>query len=839
MKTFFTKAITLVCKPIRYNYLKDFKSIKLFLYDNKHRKISTRTIRVLITFGILFSFLSGNAQFKEIRSFHENGNPKEIVYKNDNLQDVKIEEYDENNINVSFYNIDPQTKKNNGEFFNTTNHGYFNQGEINCDSCVLNFGKNNYTQVIGNFVNGRPKGKLTIYSVAEENETRYQPYTSYALSMSIGQRINYYTYIGSGRFKKTYKLTLNYNDDGYLNGPQEINKYTTLLYNNGELTGFSISNPEASNVMKDSVHKSSKIWKVNNQFIFSGGLLSDISWNEFENPWEFNYTNADSFSKIRYGLDEMISFIDNVDDLNYSEIENQDPYFYASDIYFTEEDHKTKVFRHVFIEYKHKTRVLDETNGVYNLIDDPQLEFYYFLRMIFQEKNPNSEIKFPEFSDGDWNRFNQLCNQITALVNSINSETPILIYGSNGLELFLKKYTHGGDGPGHYVDVDEFLEFIYFVLTNPNTPIENVYILSVKQKEEWDDSEYQEYIGYEPQMNEITNVKKWIIEQYEKKKNKEQAMISKIDDIYDSLDLHIINQNLDQSIVCYNRAHQLILEFSTQNIDTSFASKYSFLNNQYIIFKKQVERDRIERDRIEKEVSKLIKRGEEYSSDGLLFKSVNSYLIAKKMLTDINDSLYILLTSKIQEIEWDDFIYFIDEIGENKLSFDYLPELRQNPNKELINKKYGGITKYLETNSPIANTGYNKVFSISNPKSSEERDFTLKSCKTIDEFLTAKKFLIITEKQFLPTGILYKLKFSKKPNDDLIFSKDELRFFYNEYKNDPSRSLFIYHNFMPNEIFILARYEDVDISFLGQLFGYSTKRLEAVKKASYLQFIDD
>tara|TARA_B110001452_G_C15236035_1_gene427943 strand:- start:1300 stop:3594 length:2295 start_codon:yes stop_codon:yes gene_type:complete len=232
-------------------------------------------------------------QIREVRSFHENGKENTIVYKDSDLRVIKTESFDNKDKKISSYEIDPNTQKYNGTFFNTVNKGQYRQGVLNCDNCTLNTGQN--TQIKGNFKNGKPTGKIDFYSVKEKVNLQYNATTSYLLSMDHGQRINYSTYVGTGIYDIEYKMSINYNDSGKIDGEVMIDKTTKLYFKDGNMLGFVVKNEQNLNFSKDSVFKENKIWKVDNQFVKNSGWLSKLDWNEFNQPWNFNFESGDGY----------------------------------------------------------------------------------------------------------------------------------------------------------------------------------------------------------------------------------------------------------------------------------------------------------------------------------------------------------------------------------------------------------------------------------------------------------------------------------------------------------------------------------------------------------------
>lgn len=245
-----------------------------------------------IIYAFLCTFYSLNLSsqtFKEILSFHENGEPKEVTYKNDDLKIVKTQEFDPDGNHISEYNFDPSTGKRDGEFFNSGNKGFYKKGLLNCKNCSIVFDEYSDTNFKGDFTNGRPSGKITVYQVTQDQDLRYDQNTSYLLSMEYGERVNYSRYVNTGSYTIKEMMVLFYNEKGNLDGSFQINERTKLFFTNGVLDGFIIKNKENQSVTKDSVFRENKIWKVENSFIKNTGWLKELKWDDMSYPWEFEY----------------------------------------------------------------------------------------------------------------------------------------------------------------------------------------------------------------------------------------------------------------------------------------------------------------------------------------------------------------------------------------------------------------------------------------------------------------------------------------------------------------------------------------------------------------------
>jgi len=242
---------------------------------------------LFVTFLIIQNNYSQN--FKEISSFHENGNPKDITYKNEDLKIVKTQVFDINNKLISDYNYNPQTGKKNGEFFDTVNKGFYKEGVLTCMDCTLNFGENRVgTQIKGNIIDGRPIGKIKVYTVQEISKNQYDPYTSYILSLEFGERINYSSYVGTGLYQTTFMLDLNYNDGGNIDGKHQLNNLTTVYFNDGVIDGLVRNSDKNFNIIRDSIFDKNKIWKIEGTYQKNNGLPR-FRFDEFNSPWEISF----------------------------------------------------------------------------------------------------------------------------------------------------------------------------------------------------------------------------------------------------------------------------------------------------------------------------------------------------------------------------------------------------------------------------------------------------------------------------------------------------------------------------------------------------------------------
>lgn len=75
---------------------------------------------------------------KEIKKSHENGKPKQIDYlETENLKKVRTDLFNQYGQKVFSMKFNPVNGLANGEFFDLVNKGYFENGQLNCEKCIL------------------------------------------------------------------------------------------------------------------------------------------------------------------------------------------------------------------------------------------------------------------------------------------------------------------------------------------------------------------------------------------------------------------------------------------------------------------------------------------------------------------------------------------------------------------------------------------------------------------------------------------------------------------------------------------------------------------------------
>jgi len=249
---------------------------------------------------LLFPVLSFSQTLSEDLEFYDNGKTRVKVYKNMDLEMVKRNIYAASGKLISSYNYDPKTGLKDGEFIDGPNKGFFKQGEINCNDCTiaLKYG----VTFKGNFKNGRPVGTIEVSEYNEKVSYSEDPTTSYLLSVEYNRPIVYYESYGTGIYELQRRVKLNYNENGFLEGKQNINDLTTLTFQNGVMTEIIVLNKENKSIAKDSINRDQKIWKIDNQYYKNDGFISPFNWTE-ANPFEIENIRANKVQLKEYVTD--------------------------------------------------------------------------------------------------------------------------------------------------------------------------------------------------------------------------------------------------------------------------------------------------------------------------------------------------------------------------------------------------------------------------------------------------------------------------------------------------------------------------------------------------------
>lgn len=288
--------------------------------------------KLIVRFLVLIfipTTLSGQNFLKEIVEYHDNGSPKIIEFKNDDLQIVKKEIYSNTKELESFYNYNPNTGNLNGDFKETLikgknleyeNEGKYSEGILNCKFYHQLFGSH---IVKGEFQNGNPVGEHKIYKLQDGTITQYDKAGSVALSNTMNQKINYFVNASTNIWKETYTHSLNFTDNGLLNGKisysdtslkflydyvgindeyksDNINTNGDIYFTDGIITGIKVKSHENLKITRDSIFKGSKLFKINNKFVKSP-LDFIVKYDYFKKPYDLNLSICDKSELTNFG----------------------------------------------------------------------------------------------------------------------------------------------------------------------------------------------------------------------------------------------------------------------------------------------------------------------------------------------------------------------------------------------------------------------------------------------------------------------------------------------------------------------------------------------------------
>ena len=261
--------------------------------------------KILILLVSICVFQSnGQDLLKEITKTFENGKPMFIDYlEMEDLKKVKTEIFNESGTLIFSVQFNKDTGKYDGEFYDLINKGYFKDGVLNCNNCMLveankpsiytyNHDRQNTLVTKGNVVNGRLTGKVERYTLREETYRKvdWESTRKYVdAGAGLGFRdVKTYT---TGQFNKTQLKTFNYNSNGVLDGEQ------IFKYKNGEVrraklnfkNGIAQSKVtyDSNNLIIDSLFNENKIWKINKKFVKNDGFLM---FSGLQENWTGDYS---------------------------------------------------------------------------------------------------------------------------------------------------------------------------------------------------------------------------------------------------------------------------------------------------------------------------------------------------------------------------------------------------------------------------------------------------------------------------------------------------------------------------------------------------------------------
>lgn len=369
--------------------------------------------RVFVTLGLILCFSTSHLHsqvdkqnlLKEVVKFFD-VLPKEVVYRNDGLEKVLVEEYDEFSNLVSSYQFDPKTGKRNGPFLdkplrflyskgfrnspdnfdfeNHTNEGLYDQGIMTCNDCIYFLNKEIFFQ--GNVINGHLDGLITFYEIGEKkidvkdsySEALYRK-TFPELSLYHGFDVNWTIEVGIGEFSKNKIGSVEYINGKVKDGSYNLNPLTTIFYENGILEGVIRKNENNHLITKDSLFRTNSTWKTENKFSkgtthYFGPSFDPIDfYSNYKNANDLKIIPTDGFDKDNPSI-KSNNFIKENDFYNPKRSERK--YIFFSDIGMKYQ-FKDRSFDNFFlgIDYLRKTKV--NNDGLFLENDTSLIEELY------------------------------------------------------------------------------------------------------------------------------------------------------------------------------------------------------------------------------------------------------------------------------------------------------------------------------------------------------------------------------------------------------------------------------------------------------------------------------
>ena len=250
--------------------------------------IKNKILLLLISFCVFQS--NGQDLLKEITKTFENGKPMFIDYlEMEDLKKVKTEIFNEYGTLIFSVEFNKDTGKYDGEFYDLINKGYFKDGVLNCNNCMLveanipsvftyNHDRQNTLVTKGNVVNGRLTGKVERYILQEDTYSKVDwESTRNYVAAGAGSGFRDVKTYKTGKFTKTQLRSFNYNTNGVLDG-EHIFEYKDVEMRRQKLNfenGIVMSSVtyDKNNLIIDSLFNENKIWKINKKFVKNDGFL--------------------------------------------------------------------------------------------------------------------------------------------------------------------------------------------------------------------------------------------------------------------------------------------------------------------------------------------------------------------------------------------------------------------------------------------------------------------------------------------------------------------------------------------------------------------------------------
>ena len=260
--------------------------------------MKNKILLLLVSFCVFQS--NGQDLLKEITKTFENGKPMFIDYlEMEDLKKVKTEIFNESGTLIFSVQFNKDTGKYDGEFYDLINKGYFKDGVLNCNNCMLveankpsvytyNHDRQNTLVTKGNVVNGRLTGKVERYTLHEGSYSKVDwESTRKYVDAGAGSGFRDVKTYRTGQFNKTQLPTFNYNSNGVLDGEQVFEyKYgemrrQKLNFENGIVK--SRVTYDSNNLIIDSLFNENKIWKINKKFVKNDGFLVFSGLSKYSN----------------------------------------------------------------------------------------------------------------------------------------------------------------------------------------------------------------------------------------------------------------------------------------------------------------------------------------------------------------------------------------------------------------------------------------------------------------------------------------------------------------------------------------------------------------------------
>jgi len=281
-----------------------------------------KILLLLVSFCVFQS--NGQDLLKEITKTFENGKPMFIDYlEMEDLKKVKTEIFNEYGTLIFSVQFNKDTGKYDGEFYDLINKGYFKDGVLNCNNCMLveankpsvytyNHDRQNTLVTKGNVVNGRLTGKVERYTLHEETYRKVDwESTRRYVDAGAGSGFRDVKTYRTGQFNKTQLKTFNYNSNGVLDGEQ------IFKYKNGEVrraklnfkNGIAKSKVtyDSNNLIIDSLFNENKIWKINKKFVKNDGFLMFSGLQEnWTGDYSVEYHKSGFYEKSKEPVDKLI-----------------------------------------------------------------------------------------------------------------------------------------------------------------------------------------------------------------------------------------------------------------------------------------------------------------------------------------------------------------------------------------------------------------------------------------------------------------------------------------------------------------------------------------------------